>query len=207
MVVQYLIGGILGVLGGCVAIFFTEEGWQHLFPLKELLHTPGNGMKLRLILTIAGLLIGLYDVWLYRAINLNYIGHFLLCVGLLSAAPSDIRSHAISSTLLITFSVIGILYNFCWLDVSTLINSAFGAFIGFAVLGIPYLLRKGSVGMGDLLLLAICGLYTGFPEVIYLLVRTLLFMATWGIIRLIQRKAEASSEVPVAPFLLLATLI
>lgn len=207
MVIQYLMGGTLGVLGGCVAAFFAEERWQHLFPLKELLHVSDKGKKLRLVLIIAGFLIGLYDVWLYRFINLNYIGHFLLCIGLLSATPSDIRSHEIAAAPLVCFSVIGILYNICWLNVSILINSFFATFIGFAVLGIPYLLRKGSVGMGDLLLLAICGLYTGFPEVIYLLVRTLLFMAAWGIIRLIQRKAESNSEVPFAPFLLLATLM
>ncbi len=207
MIIQYLIGGLLGILGGCAAILFTEGGWQSLLPLREFFDTEGKWRTQRIILLAAGLLIGLYDIWLYRAIDLNCIGHFLLCICALSATPMDIRRHEIPSNLLITFFVLGILYNICWLDVGILINSFLGAFVGVAVLGIPYLLRKGSVGMGDLLLLAICGIYTGFPEIIYFLARALIFMAIWGVIVLILKKADAKSELPFAPFLLLATLI
>ena len=202
-----MIGGMLGVLGGCCAILFAEDRWRQLFPLKELFKANNQEKKQRIIFLVAGLLFGLYDVWLYLTISLNFVGHFLLCIGLLCAMPLDIRYHEISKTLLIPFFVTGILYNICWLDVGILINSAFGALIGFVILAIPYLLRKGSVGMGDLLLLAICGLYTGFPEVIYLLIRALLFMAVWGIVRLLQKKVAANSEVPFVPFLLIATLI
>lgn len=205
LIVQYLIGGLLGALGGCIAILFAEDRW-HL-PLKELFLAESHGNRKRILLLLAGTLIGIYDIWLYQVIDLNFLGHLLLCIGLLSATPLDINRHEISAALLLPFSILGVIYNICWMDVGILINSISGAVLGFAVLGIPYLLRKGSVGMGDLLLLTICGLYAGFPEVIYLLVRALVFMAVWGIISLVRKKVTANSEIPFAPFLLLAALI
>lgn len=207
MIGLYLIGGLLGILGGCAAVLLAEDRWRQLFPLKELFSANDREKKQRILLLAAGLLLGLYDVWLYGSIDLNYVGHFLLCIGLLGATPSDIRRHEISTTLLIVFFVAGVLYNVCWLDIGILLNGFVGALIGFAVLGIPYLLRKGSVGLGDLFLMAICGIYTGSPEVIYFLIRALVFMAVWGIIKLVRRKADAASEVPFTPFLLLAAVI
>lgn len=194
MSVIYLAGGALGAANGLVAAYLAW-GMQSMHK-KGLLISVGLGA-----------LFGWYIAWLYGVLGRDFWGMLLISGALLSASLTDVSQREISVRAMAVYAVILMCYQIVGMNLFVCINALLGAVAGCLILGVPYLLRPGSIGRGDVLLLTVCGLGTGFPGIIYVLTRGLLPMAVVSMVQLLRKKATVRSELPMAPFLLFGALI
>ena len=197
--IGFLCGAICGI-AACTADLYARCDSFH-FKKEQVLS------RRSVLILVIGLLAGLIGIWIHGQFGMNYLGYLLLNTCLLSVSGSDIDTHELPVAILAVFAIAGLLWRICWQDMNLMIDGVLGAAGGSAILAIPYLLKKGSVGKGDLMLLAVCGIYAGLSEVFYLLLRALILMAVWGIVQLLRKKATSGSELPLAPFLFVAALV
>lgn len=194
MGVTYLAGGLLGAANGLLAAWLA---WGRQ-----------NMRKKGVLLTVMlGALFGCYTMWLYEALDRNFLGMLLISGVLLSATLTDVTEHLIAHNAIVVYGVLLIVYQIAGMNLPVCINALLGAAAGALILGLPYLLRPAAIGKGDILLLAVCGLGTGFPGIIYVLARGLFAMAVVSVIQLLRKKVTIRSELPLAPFLLFGALI
>jgi prepilin peptidase CpaA len=83
----------------------------------------------------------------------------------LVAAGFDIRSFRIPNLLTVPFLLSGIVYHAANTGVAGLVSSLLGAFFGFGVLFLLYLM--GGMGAGDVKLMAGVGAWLGMPLTVY----------------------------------------
>ena len=203
----YCVCALLGAMGGGVAAFFNHGGlanWRTFFHKVEGAQPfwRKNG-----VLIISGSLIGIYGNWLFHGFNSSFVGFLLLASCLLSATATDIRNHVIHMDSLLFFVIASVIYLITFGKLGVFLNGLLGGGVGLLILGIPHLIRSHLVGLGDVWLLGVCGLLTGFPGVIYLMLRAMIAIALFSFIQLLRKKMNVHSEVPLAPFLLLGALI
>ena len=120
---------------------------------------------------------------------------------------TDIRHRALHLDVMCFFAVLGI--GMCLLDggLPSLLSGFLGAVVGALLLGVPYLLRRDSVGVGDILLLANAGLYCGSTGVLLLLLRALMLLAVVSLVQLMRKNATRKSQMLLAPYLLISSLL
>lgn len=189
----YLAGGALGSLNGLLAaVLAFGKGWRR--------KKTGAAAAL-------GALFGCYEIWLYGAPDRNFWGMLLLTGALLSASLTDLDSREIDPRAMAAYAAALLVYQALGMDLPVCVNALLGAAVGALILGLPHLLRPAAIGRGDVLLLAVCGLASGFPGVIYVLARGMLAMALVSAVQLLRKKVTVHSEMPLAPFLLFGALI
>ena len=76
-----------------------------------------------------------------------------------------------------------------------------GAALGGAAAVLSKLSRQ-AIGYGDSFMIAVCGAWLGFFENILLILCSFLFLAVFGILAMVLKKAKAKDSLPFAPFLL-----
>ena len=84
---------------------------------------------------------------------------------------------------------------------SVLAFSLIGFVFGGGVLLMCRLLMRGSLGMGDVKLMAVTGLVCGFHKTFNILFYGLFFSFLCGVVLLLTKKADRNSQIPMAPFL------
>lgn len=84
----------------------------------------------------------------------------------------------------------------------SLLEMAFSLLPGVFLLLISFLTRE-KVGYGDGLLLLAAGLFIGFYQCLLALCFSLIFSSVFGVLLLLVRKADRSSEIPFVPFLVI----
>ncbi|MCG2621617.1 A24 family peptidase [Arthrobacter sp. I2-34] len=80
----------------------------------------------------------------------------------------------------------------------------------FAVYLALALIRPGGIGMGDVKLAAVVGLYAGylgFSSWLFVLMAAFLLSAVAGVTLLLARRATRNSEIPFGPAMILASLL
>lgn len=91
---------------------------------------------------------------------------------------------------------------------SFIINSLLSALLASIFFLIIFLISRGQwMGFGDVELAFLMGLFLGFPKILLALLLSFLIGAIIGIGLVIFKKKELKSEVPFAPFLVIATFI
>lgn len=192
------------VLSG-FSVFFALGG---VADRNEILHRAKQpeGKKLLIIIGAAELGIGIYGAWLF-GIGYDWVAFFALASYLLAITPEDIRQHTIADAATLTFGVLFLLLRLSRFQTVELIDALLGAAVGVVLLGLPYLIRRSSIGLGDVKILAVCGLMLGPIGVITFLMRAFLAIFVYSLVQLIRKKVTLHSETPFAPFLLLAALI
>lgn len=88
-----------------------------------------------------------------------------------------------------------------------LMSSGIAAFALILASILCRLLSPGSVGAGDVKLLGVMGLYLGVNHVWSPVFVTLIVLFCTGVYLLVFKKADRKSEIPLAPFLLIGTVI
>ncbi len=88
-----------------------------------------------------------------------------------------------------------------------LLSSAIAAFALMLAAVLCRLLSPESIGFGDVKLLCVMGLFLGANHVWSPIFATLLVLFFYGIYLLIFKKADRKTELPLAPFLLIGTVI
>lgn len=204
---SYLIGILTGLFLAPVSIFFAFGGITNRKLFLRLLHRKGRWHRVWAGMLLTSVAAGVYGAWLFSAPNRDFFTFALLNCYLLSMSVTDLRGRYIPDDATVFFALLFLGFRLSALSLPGLLNCLIGAAVGGSVLGLPHLLRRDDVGLGDVKLLAVCGLLAGFPSVFYILVRALLFMALYSIVQLLRKKLALRSQIPLVPFLFLGALI
>lgn len=172
---------------------FTEEKWYQY--------------KALWIILIGMPLIGIYLLWLAEGFNYEYGVKFMLAAYLIVLCIYDTKYRMLPDICHVIYFVIFLVYMFfagSWYDI---LNGIFGVLLTLVIFGIAYLIKKDQFGIGDVKVLCVCAFLVGVPDIFYLVFRGLLLAAIFGIIKLVLRKAELKTELPLVPFLLVGVLV
>lgn len=205
----YLIGALAGALLGGVSVFAAFGGVTHRWLFLRLCRRKGKWKRVWLVMALVSVAVGVYGAWLFGAPSADFFSFALLGCYLLAMAVTDLRGRYIPDDATVVFALAALAFRLTLGPPVTahLLNGLIGALAGGILLGLPHLLRKDEVGLGDVKLVAAVGLMVGFPSVLYMLMRALLFMALFSVIQLLRKKAALKTQVPLAPFLFLGALI
>ena len=112
------------------------------------------------------------------------------------------------SYVVLTSAIISVLWACSWYDRKYhLIPNRILVFALILASILCRLLSPGSVGAGDVKLLGVMGLYLGVNHVWSPVFVTLIVLFCTGVYLLVFKKADRKSEIPLAPFLLIGTVI
>lgn len=137
----------------------------------------------------------------------------LLVIGLLwPIAVSDYREFRIPNNLILLGLVFravlllpeGIIYGKAMLQ--TLAGDAIAAVAMIVLCLVCMLLSQGSMGMGDLKLLAVMGLFLGVEGILYALFFSMFAAFVIAVVLLLTKKKERKDAIPFAPFILAGTI-
>lgn len=204
---QHLIGGLIGAFLAPISVFFAFGGLANRKLFLRLLLRKGRWHKVWVWMVLISVFVGIYGAQLFPIPSRDFFTFAFLNCYLLSMSVTDLRGQYIPDDATGVFALIFFIFQLSSLQLTLILNSLLGAVTGGITLGLPYLLRKHDVGLGDVKLLAVCGLMTGFPAIFYILARALFFMALYSIVQLIRKKLALHSQVPLVPFLFLGALI
>jgi len=159
------------------------------------------------------LLTGLGFALLYWRYGWTYtFGRYLLLfLFLVPIAFIDWDRKLILNRLTLPCAVVGALYilvfqTAMWTDM--LIGGAAGALVLLAigVLG-NLIFKKESLGMGDVKLIGIIGIYAGFPQVLYVLIFAMITATVYILVGLIGKRLEMGRTIPFGPFIAIGALM
>lgn len=86
-------------------------------------------------------------------------------------------------------------------------SAALGGGVGFAMFLLIAIVSRGGMGWGDVKLVALIGLATGFPMVLFAIVLGAILGSIVAVALMIARRRRLKETVPFGPFLALATMI
>ncbi len=203
---DYVFGIATGLACGIAAALLTAKGEAaHLGGMKQVF---ADKKELRAMLVVLAVccVIGAYAVMLHgygeNAIKLIVIGSYLS-----SVTVNDVKRREIPDLTTIVFSLLFIAVIWWFDGPSGLLAGAIGAAVPAVLLLVAMLIKKNSVGLGDIKMVAACGLICGFPGVFFVMFRAALAILVYSLIMLIFKKLKLKSELPFAPFLLFGALI
>lgn len=203
---DYVFGIATGLVCGIAAALLTAKGEAaHRGGMKQVL---ADKKELRTVLVVLAVccVIGAYAVMLHgygeNAIKLIVIGSYLS-----SVTVNDMKRREIPDLTTIVFSLLFIAVIWWFDGPSGLLAGAIGAVVPAVLLLVAMLIKKNSVGLGDIKMVAACGLICGFPGVFFVMFRAALAILVYSLIMLIFKKLKLKSELPFAPFLLFGALI
>lgn len=203
---DYIFGIATGLVCGIAAALLTAKGEAaHRGGMKQVF---ADKKELRAMLVVLAVccVIGAYAVMLHgygeNAIKLIVIGSYLS-----SVTVNDMKRREIPDLTTIVFSLLFIAVIWWFDGPSGLLAGAIGAAVPAVLLLVAMLIKKNSVGLGDIKMVAACGLICGFPGVFFVMFRAALAILVYSLIMLIFKKLKLKSELPFAPFLLFGALI
>ena len=203
---DYVFGIATGLACGIAAALLTAKGEAaHQGGMKQVF-ADKKELRAMLVVLAGCCVIGAYAVMLHgygeNAIKLIVIGSYLS-----SVTVNDVKRREIPDLTTIVFSLLFIAVIWWFDGPSGLLAGAIGAAVPAVLLLVAMLIKKNSVGLGDIKMVAACGLICGFPGVFFVMFRAALAILVYSLIMLIFKKLKLKSELPFAPFLLFGALI
>ncbi len=83
----------------------------------------------------------------------------------------------------------------------------FGGLLAFLIIAPLIYITKGQIGTGDLMLLAVTGLFSGWTGLLNILFLSVLLSGIFSFFIVVLKKGSGRSEIPFAPFIFLATVV
>ncbi len=124
-------------------------------------------------------------------------------LGLLGfCAWEDVRKKQVAVIPVLLFGAIGTLLHL-FFPICSIYSILCGVLLGVATMAASYVSR-GSIGMGDGILLAVTGVYLGGAGNLELFFTGLLLAACWSLGLLAFKKKKGKDEIAFVPFLLLS---
>jgi leader peptidase (prepilin peptidase)/N-methyltransferase len=162
-----------------------------------------------------------YVVLLYRfgiqetlIANLDLIKYLILTPMLLSVFVIDYKLQIIPNRLNLTMFEIGLVFVFLYglSNVAISINMLAGMVTGAGIFLIITLLGgfmygKEAMGLGDVKLMGVLGLYFGFSNIIIISLVSFLIGAILSIFLLVTKIKKSDEYIPFGPFIVIATFI
>jgi leader peptidase (prepilin peptidase) / N-methyltransferase len=94
-----------------------------------------------------------------------------------------------------------------WVVSTGIANAAMAGAIGFAIFFLIAVVSRGGMGWGDVKLVALIGLATGFPLVLFTIVLAAIIGTIVAVALMIARRRRFREALPFGPFLAVATMI
>jgi len=94
-----------------------------------------------------------------------------------------------------------------WVVTTGIANAAMAGAIGFALFFLIAIVSRGGMGWGDVKLVALIGLATGFPLVLFVIVLAAVIGTIVAVALMIAGKRRFRETLPFGPFLAVATMI
>ncbi|MEN8908265.1 MAG: A24 family peptidase [Clostridiales bacterium] len=197
---------ILGILVGYIVNLYNEFENSKEKPYKWYLEIFYKKIKYLVVelATIIMFIIAFYKVGTINSLYFEYI--FILSI-ILAATLVDIRIKKIpNKIILIGFFGLSvfILINFSAIYI---ISSMIGIVVTLIILTPISIISKGSFGMGDVKLYSLSGGFLGVNGLLSCLFFSTMLAAITGMILIFIKKVEKKTTMPLAPFILLGTVI
>lgn len=199
----------IGYIGSC--FYLKGIKWKN-FDLRECSLNKTRIGYLGFATVIGAYL--LYCFYFVREISVsNQIGTICLVYTLLPAATVDFKVKKIPNQFLLVSLIVRLVLYI--IEFSIDIPSAFFGvkedILGAGIMGIffflIFLIFKNSIGMGDIKLFALMGLYQGLSGVINSIFFSLIASFFVSIVLLVTKKKSRSDTIPFGPCILLGTLM
>lgn len=164
-------------------------------------------LKVLIIICVINIIFFLLDYFLFNNAFTDYLAMNMLLSFLLSITFEDIKTNLMDTRVIAFYFIIFFIYRIIFLDLAIFLEGLVGFALSLIILLIAYFVKKNSIGIGDIEAIATCGLIIGFPNIFHFLFKAFLFVFIYGIFLIVTKKKNAMSEIPFAPFLLIATII
>ena len=128
----------------------------------------------------------------------KYVLLALLCL----CAWEDFKKKEVRVIPILMFGIVGMLLHL-YAPTCSIRSVLLGCFLGAAIMAFSCLSR-GSIGMGDGILLAVTGVYLGGEGNLELFLTGLAFAAAWSLAMLALKKKKGKDEIAFVPFLLIS---
>ena len=159
-----------------------------------------------LSIVVINLICLLLDYYLFKNNIVDYLAFNMLLSFLLSITFEDIKTNLMDTRVIIGYFILFVIYRIVFLDLAIFLEGLIGFALSLIIMLIAYFVKRGSIGIGDIEAIAACGMIIGFPNIFHFLFKAFLFVFIYGIFLMITKKKNTMTEIPLAPFLLLATI-
>ena len=168
-------------------------------PLRILLVELGTAL-------IFGLLTWHFGLSLELAFALIYACIFLAILVI------DLEHQLVLDIVVYPAMVVALIFSVFWTGFGGwpamgILNSLLGGAVGFAFMLVPFLISRGGMGGGDVMLAALIGLVVGYPLVIVALLMGILGGGLVAVSLLALRLKKRKDPIPFGPFLAVAAVI
>lgn len=159
-----------------------------------------------LIIVLINTIFVLLDIFLFNNKFVDYLAFNMLLSFLLSITFEDIKTNMMDTRVILGYFILFTIYRIVFLDLAIVLEGLIGFALSLIIMLIAYFVKRGSIGIGDIEAIAACGMIIGFPNIFHFLFKAFLFVFIYGIFLMITKKKNTMTEIPLAPFLLLATI-
>ena len=159
-----------------------------------------------LIIVLINTIFVLLDIFLFNNKFVDYLAFNMLLSFLLSITFEDIKTNMMDTRVILGYFILFTIYRIVFLDLAIFLEGLIGFALSLIIMLIAYFVKRGSIGIGDIEAIAACGMIIGFPNIFHFLFKAFLFVFIYGIFLMITKKKNTMTEIPLAPFLLLATI-
>jgi leader peptidase (prepilin peptidase)/N-methyltransferase len=168
-------------------------------PLRILLVEMGTAL-------IFGLLTWHFGPGLELAFALIYACIFIVILAI------DLEHQLILDVVVYPAMVLAFIFSFFWTGFSGwpamgVLNALLGGAVGFAFMLVPFLISRGGMGGGDVMLAALIGLVVGYPLVIVALLMGILAGGVVAVCLLALGIKKRKDPIPFGPFLAAAAMV
>lgn len=147
------------------------------------------------------------DYFLFKNLFTDYLAFNMLLSFLLSITFEDIKTNLMDTRVILGYFILFLVYRIIFLDFTIFLEGLIGFVLSLVLMLIAFFVKKNSIGIGDVETIAACGMIIGFPNIFHFLFKAFLFVFIYGIYLIITKKKNKIDEIPLAPFLLAATII
>lgn len=126
----------------------------------------------------------------------------ILLLLLIICAVEDFKRKEVTVTYILLFGTVGVVLHLFYPNCS-IYSMLWGLLLGISIMAVS-LLSRGSIGMGDGILLTVTGVYLGGYENLELFLLGLFLAGIWSLGLLVLRKKKRKERIAFIPFLLVA---
>lgn len=181
---------------------------------KFKMNSKSNYLIIALIMLIYISLVYVYGIKETIIANLDLIKYFILAPSLIIIFAIDYKLQIIPNRLNLTLLEIGIIFAFLYglSNIAISINMMLGMLAGAGIFALITLIGgivygKEAMGLGDVKLMGVLGLFFGLSNVIAITLMAFLIGAIISILLLAIKAKKTDQYIPFGPFIVIATYI
>lgn len=201
----YFVSVIAALITALAGVFYIRAYYKQ----KDIAVSAAEFKLNMLLIPAISVVLALFIVFSYKIQGISEIytiKRVTLIVFLLLCAVPDIKAKLIPNKLILAAVLFWLLESAIgWvlepkLIFEDIVSSVIGAVFGGGLLFLGRLISKNGMGMGDIKLMLMAGLYTKFDGMFGLMFWSLIIALIWGVCLIILKKAKLKTTMSMAPF-------